>query len=269
MAGDDDLDWGNTSDNTNTDPFMDDEDDFFSTPEEEEQMWQDEPLPDNQGIDEQEVFTKPQQKSPLGFKAVAGIIVGFLILLALVLTIIDKVSFTKKPAQPPTEAQQQIQQEQNVNNTGGTQGNKNNQEDTNPVENSDFSDKGGNGDTFDEEDEVEVPKKSKINTENSKRANEPEETTQGDMTEVPASVSADYSGDVFESEGLISSKTRYLENGQLVYCLEIDAEIGDETRTVKYYCGYNTFNSVSKGDTVNVTYQVVSDTTYSVNTITK
>lgn len=265
MNGDDDFNWGETSEDTSTDPFADD--DFFSTPE-GEKVWQDEQLPNDdtvqqQSINEEEVFSKPRQKSPLGFKAVAGIIVGFLIILALTLTFIDKISFTKKAPQPPTEAQQQMQQGAGENTQSSTQ-----QQEPSGEVNDDFSDKGGmKGSNVGSSNTDSIKVDEKINTDNSQKVSE--QTQVGGMQELPNDVDADYTGDVYESDGTIKSKTKYLENSQVVYCLEIEANIGDKSKLIKYYCGYNTFDSVSTGDKVSVTYQVVSDTCYSVNTISK
>lgn len=259
MERDEDFGWGETSDNTNTDPFADD-DDFFSTPE-EDNIWQDEPLPNHdnlqQDFNEQEVFTKPHQKSPLGFKAVAGIIVVFLIVLALTLTFIDKLSVTKKVPPPPTEAQQQMQQGAKVEQ----------QVEQNPTENTDFSDKGGKYDEEGTPKSESIKVDEKINTQDAQKVTKP--SNNGGMTELPNDVAVDYSGDLFESSGTIHNKIKYLENSQVVYCLELKANIGDRSKLIKYYCGYNTFNSVDEGDTVKVSYQVVSDTCYSVNTISK
>lgn len=239
MREDDDFNWGETSvEDTNTNPFADD--DFFSTPDEDsvdvfsdpqggsENIWSDEPLPNNddvQGINDQEVFTQPHQKSPLGYKAVAGIIVVFIVVLALFLMFVDRISVTKKPV----PQQQTTQMTQQTNNN--------------------------NADT------------SKITPDNSQKVDNG--TSTGGMQELPSNVTANYTGDLYEATGVIHDKVKYLENSQVVYCLEIKTNIGDKSKIVKYYCGYNTFDSVDTGDTVKVTYQLVSDTCYSVNTISK
>lgn len=87
--------------------------------------------------------------------------------------------------------------------------------------------------------------------------------------EIPASTSLDYSGDVYESNGTIVDKVKYLQGHQVVYCLTVRLVLGSTSEDVKYYCNYASFSSVSNGDLVIVKYQQVQDGYISVNEIVK
>lgn len=91
----------------------------------------------------------------------------------------------------------------------------------------------------------------------------------GGMTALPADIAIDYTGEVYQTSGQVHNKLKYLEGSQVIYCVQVNAKIGESNKLVNYYCGYNVFNSVTEGDTVSLTYQVVSNTCYSVNTISK
>lgn len=88
------------------------------------------------------------------------------------------------------------------------------------------------------------------------------------LKEVPSDTVINYNGNVLENEGSIHNKVKYLLDGQVIYCLEISIGM-QNTQSIHYFCGYNVYDSVSIGDVVTVSYQQVSDTCYSVNTISK
>lgn len=94
-------------------------------------------------------------------------------------------------------------------------------------------------------------------------------SSSGGLKELPSDTVINYTGDVYTSTGKVHDKVKFLQNSQVIYCVKINVDIADKTKIVNYYCGYNVFDEVDVGDTVNVEYQVVSDTCYSVNTITK
>jgi hypothetical protein len=65
-------------------------------------------------------------------------------------------------------------------------------------------------------------------------------------------MSLDYSGQVFDGVGTVSSKNRYLVNNQVIYNLQIDMG----SQRVEFYCNYDTYASVNTGDTLKVSYQI-------------
>ena len=89
------------------------------------------------------------------------------------------------------------------------------------------------------------------------------------MVTIPGSTSLDYSSNVTQAQGVVSSLTRYLQDGQVIYCVNLDISVGATTTPVHYYCGYNVYSQVSVGDILNVEYQQVSDNCFSVCTISK
>lgn len=86
---------------------------------------------------------------------------------------------------------------------------------------------------------------------------------------VPDSTSVDTSGEVMESEGTVTGLKRYLQDGQVIYCVDISMGVGMGTTVVHYYCGYNIFSELEVGNTLTVSYQKVSEECFSVNTISK
>lgn len=89
------------------------------------------------------------------------------------------------------------------------------------------------------------------------------------LINIPSDTHMDYSGKVTKSQGVVSSLSKYLQDGQVIYCIDLDITIGSNKNTVHYYCGYNVFKQVKVGDVVSVEYQQVSDTCFSVCTISK
>lgn len=89
------------------------------------------------------------------------------------------------------------------------------------------------------------------------------------LINIPPETDMDYSGSIIQAHGVVSKLSKYLQDGQVIYCINLDITIGSSTTTVHYYCGYNTFSQVQVGDILNVEYQQVSNTCYSVCTIYK
>jgi len=85
------------------------------------------------------------------------------------------------------------------------------------------------------------------------------------MNIVGDSVSIDYTAEVVSAVGVVSSKTKYAFNGQLVHCLNISTE----SKSLQYFCGYGAYKSIAVGDVVTVKYQQVSSGTVSVYDVRK
>ena len=89
------------------------------------------------------------------------------------------------------------------------------------------------------------------------------------IVEVPNSVSLNYSGDVLEANGTVTQKIKMVQGNQLIYKIVISSNINGQTQSINYYCTYSSYNAVSKGDLVIITYQQVNDGYISINSITK
>lgn len=87
-----------------------------------------------------------------------------------------------------------------------------------------------------------------------------------DFKEVPEETNIDYSKDIISAQGTVSSMRRYLQDSQVIYCIDLNISMG---QIVHYYCGYDVFKQVKVGDVLKVQYQQVSDTCYSVCNISK
>lgn len=194
----------------------------------------DEELPDNNEDTVDNSFDRSAKSYKFGYKAVGVILLIAMIILAGIFMFLDKISIQKKDPVP----QQPVQQSSGENNGDaiGTNASSENVRGT------------------------ETP------------VQEPEQTTQtssGGMTALPPDVAIDYTGEILTTTGQVHNKLKYLENSQVIYCVQINALIGDSNKMVNYFCGYNVFDSVTEGDNVTLSYQAVSKDCYSVNTITK
>ena len=96
-------------------------------------------------------------------------------------------------------------------------------------------------------------------------------TSQGSavLVEVPDSMDVSYSGDVHEANGKVTAKKKYVQGHQILYCVTINITFGSSSENISYYCNYNSYNQVSVGDVVVITYQQVNDNYISVNAIQK
>ena len=91
----------------------------------------------------------------------------------------------------------------------------------------------------------------------------------GNFVTIPDDMQINYNASIQTSQGTVSKLSRYLQNNQVVYCVEVSAVLGVSTTSVKYYCGYNTYRQLNVGDSITVEYQQVSDTCFSVLTLRK
>ena len=190
-------------------------------------------------------FNSSQQKAKFGYKTVGVLLLILTIILAGIFVFFDKISIRQKN---PVQQTQVNQTSEGGNTTASTNGGS----DTSNVTQQDTTQK-----------EVE-----KIVPDESQSVSKPTESG-GGMQALPPDVTIDYTGEKYETTGQVHNKLKYLDNSQVIYCIQVNAKIGEGNKLVSYYCGYNVFESVSEGDTVSLTYQIVSDTCYSVNTISK
>lgn len=87
------------------------------------------------------------------------------------------------------------------------------------------------------------------------------------LVKIPDKTKLDYSGEVFTATGTVTSKDKYLNGKQVVYCLNISLTFGSYTETVAYYCTYQTYNEIDIGKQIDVYYQQVDDGYISVRTV--
>lgn len=176
-------------------------------------------------------------------KVVAFIVAGALIVLAVILLLLDKVHIGKN-----TDGNTSVSTD--LQPTGDIQ------IDDEYVQ--DLEVKPADDDT------VEVHESTQSSTSESK-----EEDQGVVLTEIPDSTSLDYSGDMLEANAVVASKLKYLQGHQVLYCIVLRVSFGSATDIVNYYCNYSSFNSVEVDDIVSITYQQISDSFISVNSIAK
>lgn len=79
----------------------------------------------------------------------------------------------------------------------------------------------------------------------------------------------DYTVSELETTGVVSNKSCYLQDNQVIYLLDISIGAGASYLDVKYYCPYDTYSSVSLDDIVTVKYKQVSDSSFAVMSVHK
>lgn len=102
------------------------------------------------------------------------------------------------------------------------------------------------------------------NTSNNKTSSSPEGIS---ITEVSDPVLSD----VIESSGMVSSKNIYLSNGgSYVYSINLLVLQGDDSyATVEYFCPKTSYDAVTTGDTLIVSYQSDSNGNISINSVAR
>lgn len=185
-------------------------------------------------VDDVPELEQPSQGFNFGYKTVGVVVAVGLILIAFVILFLSKLDLVKKPVDTPQpvqvqQEQQQLQQQQEV------------QQETQVQQ---------------QETQIEEPQQSQAHNDSQ-------------FVSIPDSTSLDYSSNTTQAQGVVSSLSRYLQDGQVIYCVNLDISIGTSTTPVHYYCGYNVYKQISVGDILNVEYQQVSDNCFSVCTISK
>lgn len=189
--------------------------------------------PQNESFDDYNNSSPIQESIPVKFnlssKKAAFVIAGVIIVAAIFLMLVDKIHIDKKPT--VDNVQEQEYEEPNYND--------NTQQQQQP--------------------EQQPQPQPQVNT------------SEGSVTlvEIPSDTSLNYSGDVLEANGTVVSKTKYVQGHQVLYCVEIKLVFGSSSEVINYYCNYASYNAVSNGDIVVVSYQQVEDNYISVNAISK
>ena len=216
--------------------FNDSSADFFSNEGDSEEFH----------VDDVPELEQPSQGFNFGYKTVGVVVAVGLILIAFVILFLSKLDLVKKPVDTPQpvqvqQEQQQLQQQQEV------------QQETQVQQ---------------QETQIEESQPQIDNTQNGYQEYS-ESSSDNGLVSIPDSTSLDYSSNVTQAQGVVSSLSRYLQDGQVIYCVNLDISIGTSTTPVHYYCGYNVYKQISVGDILNVEYQQVSDNCFSVCTISK
>ena len=204
-------------------------------------------------VDDVPELEQPSQGFNFGYKTVGVVVAVGLILIAFVILFLSKLDLVKKPVDTPQpvqvqQEQQQLQQQQEVQQETQVQ-----QQETQIEE---------------PQQETQV-QQSQIDDTQSDNQGYSESQVSNGLVNIPDSTSLDYSSNTTQAQGVVSSLSRYLQDGQVIYCVNLDISIGTSTTPVHYYCGYNVYKQISVGDILNVEYQQVSDNCFSVCTISK
>ena len=201
---------------------------------------------------------QPSQGFNFGYKTVGVVVAVGLILIAFVILFLSKLDLVKKPVDTPQpvqvqQEQQQLQQQQDV------------QQEQQEIQQQEIQQE---TQVQQQETQVEEQQPQVDNTQNDYQEYS-ESSSDNGFVSIPDSTSLDYSSNVTQAQGVVSSLSRYLQDGQVIYCVNLDISIGTSTTPVHYYCGYNVYKQISVGEILNVEYQQVSDNCFSVCTISK
>lgn len=78
-----------------------------------------------------------------------------------------------------------------------------------------------------------------------------------------------YAGADQVTTGVVKNKYCYLSGTQVVYCIDIDITMGTSGQVVQYYCTYTTYEGVSVGTKLSVTYKQTTDNTFALMSVSK
>ncbi len=212
----------------------------------------------NTGNNEEKENVKPVK---LGRMATAGIVVALLVVVLIAIITIRGCT---------------IEKEQNSNQTQGTtisvsaeqpEGTKKPNEVA--TENSDFNSKNVESDTSRTENLTSAPA-SNPNGNTAEKSENVEgsgnsKTTDGGLSEVVEPALNNPS----TTRGIVVGKHSYLYKGSYVYGVSLSILIGDEARTVQYFCPKKTYDALKSTDALTVSYQEDSVGTVSVISISK
>ena len=201
-------------------------------------------------FESQQNYSNPVQESfPKQFnfstKTVALILAGILVVVGLLFTGIDKIHIKKDTSSNKSQQQQQVQQQQPQQQQSQQQP------------------------------QQQQPQQDSSSTQiKQQEQSQQDNNTDNDagrivLVEIPSSTTMNYATDVLTANGTVIGKTKYVQGNQILYCVSITIAFADSSSTVNYYCNYASYNQVSKGDLVVVTYQQVEDSYISINSISK
>lgn len=99
---------------------------------------------------------------------------------------------------------------------------------------------------------------------------EPESSSSGlSLVEIVAEEKLDYDSPEQQTTGVVSRKSCYLSGTQVVYCIEMQATMGTETKDVTYFCSYSVYSQVEEGDILNIAYKQTTTNTFALMSVSK
>lgn len=188
----------------------------------------------------------------LGKGAVAGILIGILFIVAILIL---------------TVASCHVEKKENVSQNGGSTIS------SSTVVSEPVSNAGENSVKNEEQTTVftEVATASSENstTVNSQNSVENSQNSVGDSNSGLTEVALPAFGNELNSKGIVISKHVYSYEGSYIYGINISVLIGDTTKTVQYFCPKNTYDALSTTDTLSIVYQQDSSGVVSIVSISK
>lgn len=188
----------------------------------------------------------------LGKGAVAGILMGILFIVAILIL---------------TVASCQVEKKENVSQNDGSVISSSTAV-SEPVSNV------GENSVKNEEQTTVFSEVATTSSENSKSANtqNPVENSQNSVVDSNSGlkeVALPAFGNELNSKGIVISKHVYSYEGSYIYGINVSVLIGDTTKTVQYFCPKNTYDALNTTDTLSVVYQQDSSGGVSIVSISK
>lgn len=188
----------------------------------------------------------------LGKGAVAGILMGILFIVAILIL---------------TVASCQVEKKENVSQNDGSVISSSTAV-SEPVSNV------GENSVKNEEQTTVFSEVATTSSENSKSANSqnPVENSQNSVVDSNSGlkeVALPAFGNELNSKGIVISKHVYSYEGSYIYGINVSVLIGDTTKTVQYFCPKNTYDALNTTDTLSVVYQQDSSGGVSIVSISK
>lgn len=188
----------------------------------------------------------------LGKGAVAGILMGILFIVAILIL---------------TVASCQVEKKENVSQNDGSVI-------SSSTVVSELVSNVGENSVKNEEQTTVFSEVATTSSENSKSANSqnPVENSQNSVVDSNSGlkeVALPAFGNELNSKGIVISKHVYSYEGSYIYGINVSVLIGDTTKTVQYFCPKNTYDALNTTDTLSVVYQQDSSGGVSIVSISK
>ena len=117
--------------------------------------------------------------------------------------------------------------------------------------------------------EVATTSSENLNSANSQSSVENSQNSVADINSGLKEVALPAFGNELNSKGIVISKHVYSYEGSYIYGINVSVLIGDTTKTVQYFCPKNTYDALNTTDTLSVVYQQDSSGGVSIVSISK
>lgn len=117
--------------------------------------------------------------------------------------------------------------------------------------------------------EVATTSSENSNSANSQNSVENSQNSVADSNSGLKEVALPAFGNELNSKGIVISKHVYSYEGSYIYGINVSVLIGDTTKTVQYFCPKNTYDALNTTDTLSVVYQQDSSGGVSIVSISK